>query len=61
MVRGLGTAVSGAAMDLSETADTNGLAEVDVTGDGSGAGVVPVGALGWELVRRRGLDSVDPA
>lgn len=61
VVRRLGTAVSGAAVDLAQTANTDGLAEVDVTGNGGGAGVVPVWALGWELVRRRGLNGVDPA
>ena len=53
--------VLGAAVDLAETADTDGLAEVDVAGDGSGADVEPVGRLRGQLVAVRGLDGVDPA
>lgn len=52
--------VLGGTVDLAETADTNGLAEVDVAGDGGGADVEPVNVLGRELLRRAGLDSVDP-
>lgn len=37
-------------MDLSETANTNGLAHVDVTGDGSGSHVEPVDVLRGKLV-----------
>lgn len=48
-------------MDLAETADTNGLAEVDVTGNGGSADVEPVDALRRELFGGSGLDSVDPA
>lgn len=41
VVGGAGTAVLGGTVDLAETADTDGLAHVDVTGDGSGANVEP--------------------
>jgi hypothetical protein len=80
MVGGAVAAVLGRAVDLAEAVDTDGLAEVDVTGDGGGAdvvpiilvrwrcgfalmlyGIVPVGVLGRELVRGRGLDSVNPS
>jgi hypothetical protein len=37
-------------VDLAETADTDGLAHVDVTGDGGGANVEPVNVLGGQLV-----------
>lgn len=48
VVGGTVTAVLGRAVDLAETVDTDSLAEVDVTGDGSGADVVPISS-----VRRR--------
>lgn len=37
-------------MDLAETANTDGLAHVDVAGNGGGADVEPVNVLGRELV-----------
>jgi hypothetical protein len=37
-------------VDLAETANTDGLAHVDVTGDGGGADVEPVDVLGRQLV-----------
>lgn len=37
-------------MDLSQTANTNGLAHVDVAGDGSGADVEPVDVLRRKLL-----------
>lgn len=37
-------------MDLAETANTDGLAHVDVAGDGGGANVEPVNVLGRQLV-----------
>ena len=43
VVVGAHTAVLGATVDLAETADTDGLAHVDVTGDGGGADVEPGG------------------
>lgn len=42
VVGGAGTAVLGGSVDLAETADTDGLAEVDVTSDSGGANVEPV-------------------
>lgn len=41
VVGGAGAAVLGRAVDLAEAANTDGLAHVDVTSDGSGADVVP--------------------
>lgn len=52
--------VAGGAVDLAKTADTDGLAEVDVAGDGRGANVVPVDRLRWELLGGTGLDGVNP-
>lgn len=57
---GAGTAVLGGAVDLAQTADTDVLAHVDVTGDGSSADVEPVNVLGRKLLGGTGLDSVDP-
>jgi hypothetical protein len=37
-------------VDLSQTANTDGLAHVDVAGDGGSADVEPVDVLGRELV-----------
>lgn len=42
MVGGAGTTVLGGTVDLAETADTDGLAHVDVTGTGGGADVEPL-------------------
>lgn len=42
VVGGAGAAVLGAAVDLPQSADTNGLAEVDVTGDSGSADVEPI-------------------
>ena len=42
MVGGTVAAVLGRAVDAAETVDTDGLAEVDVTGDGGSADVVPI-------------------
>lgn len=52
--------VAGGAVDLAKTANTDGLAEVDVAGDGRGANVVPVDGLRWELLGSAGLDRVNP-
>ena len=41
MVVGAGAAVLGRTVDLPQTANTDGLAEVDVTGDSGGTNVVP--------------------
>lgn len=37
-----GSTVTGGAVNLAETTDTDGFAEVDVTGDGGGADVEPI-------------------
>lgn len=60
VVGGAGAAVLGGTVDLAETADTDGLAEVDVAGDGGGADVVPVNGLRRELLAVAGLDGVNP-
>jgi hypothetical protein len=52
--------VAGGAVDLAKTANTDGLAEVDVAGNGRGANVVPVDRLRWELLGGAGLDRVNP-
>jgi hypothetical protein len=57
---GAGTAVLGGAVSLAKTADTDRLAEVDVTGDGGGADVEPVNVLGRELLGGSSLDRVNP-
>lgn len=41
MVGGAGATVLGRAVGLAQTANTDGLADVDVTGDGGGTDVVP--------------------
>jgi len=61
VVAGAGTTVLLPAMGLAETTNANRLAEVDVTGDGSGANVKPVHALGRELLEVAGLDGVNPS
>ena len=45
MVGRAGAAVLGATVDLAQTANTDGLAHVDVTGDSGGTDVVPRGGL----------------
>ena len=52
--------VLGGAVDAAETANTDGLAHVDVAGDGSGADVEPVDVLGGHLLGGTGLDGIDP-
>lgn len=42
VVGGAGAAVLGGTVDLAETANTDGLAHVDVASDGGGADVVPI-------------------
>lgn len=42
VVGGAGTTVLGRAVDLAQAADTDGLADVDVAGDGGSADVVPL-------------------
>lgn len=60
VVRGAVAAVLGGAVDLAEAANTDGLAEVDVAGDGGGADVEPVNVLGRELLGGTSLDGVNP-
>ena len=60
MVRRAGATVLGGAVDLAQTADTDGLAEVDVAGNGGGAHVVPVDRLRRELLGVAGLDGINP-
>jgi len=48
------------AMELSERADADGLAEVDVACNGGGADVEPVRVVRAELLVCAGLDDVDP-
>ena len=60
VVRRTAAAVLGAAVDLAETADTDGLPEVDVAGDGGGADVEPVDVLGRHLLCGASLDGVNP-
>ena len=48
-------------MNFAEAADADGLAQVDMAGDGGGADVEPVGGLRGEFVGVGGLDGVDPA
>lgn len=52
--------VDGSAVDLAEAADTDGLAEVDVAGDGGGTDVEPVNVLGRKLLGDTSLDGVNP-
>jgi len=54
------TPVLDAAVDLPQAADTDGLAHVDVAGDGGGADVEPVNALRRELLGAASLDGVGP-
>lgn len=60
MLGGTAASVLGGTVDLAETADTDGLAEVDVAGDGSSTDVEPVNVLRRELLSRTSLDGVDP-
>ena len=60
MLGGTSATVLGVSVDLAKTADTDGLAEVDVTGNTSGTNVEPVDVLGGKLARRAGLDSINP-
>jgi hypothetical protein len=60
VVGGSVAAVLGGTVDLAETADTDGLAEVDVAGDGGGADVEPVNVLRRELLSGTSLDGVNP-
>jgi hypothetical protein len=57
---GTAAAVLGGAVDLAQTANTDGLAKVDVAGDRGGADVEPVNVQRGELLGGTGLDGVDP-
>jgi len=61
VVAGAGTTVLLSTVGLAETTDTDGLAEVDVTSDGSGTDIEPVHALGGELLGVASLDGVNPS
>lgn len=61
VLAGAGTAVLGGTVQLAETADTDGLAQVDETGNRGGADVVPVNVLGRQLLGGTSLDGVNPA
>lgn len=50
VVGGARATVLGGAVNLPQAANTDGLAHVDMAGDGSGADVVPVDVLGRELL-----------
>lgn len=60
VVGGTAATVLGSAVDAAETANTNGLAEVDVAGNGGGADVEPVDVLGGHLLGGAGLDGINP-
>lgn len=57
---GAGATVLGGSVDLAETADTDGLAQVDGAGDSGGTDVEPVDVLGRHLLGGAGLDRVNP-
>eukprot|EP00518_Triparma_eleuthera_P009906 CAMPEP_0182477554 /NCGR_PEP_ID=MMETSP1319-20130603/31059_1 /TAXON_ID=172717 /ORGANISM="Bolidomonas pacifica, Strain RCC208" /LENGTH=161 /DNA_ID=CAMNT_0024678801 /DNA_START=30 /DNA_END=515 /DNA_ORIENTATION=- len=59
-VLGAGAAAVGAAVPLLEGADTGAGAKVDLAGDGGGADVVPVVAVGGKLLEDGGLHGVGP-
>ena len=59
-VLGADTALVGATVPLAELTYAKSRAEVDLAGDGSGTDVVPVIAVGGELLVAGGLDEVGP-
>lgn len=61
VVRGARATVLGDTVHLPQTADTDGLAEVDMAGNRGGADVEPVDVLGRELLADTSLDGVNPA
>lgn len=61
MVGWAGAAVLLSTVDLTQTTNANGLAEVDVACNGGGADVEPVGGLGGELLEVTGLYGINPA
>lgn len=60
MVAGAVATVLGGTVDAAEAANTDGLAEVDVAGDGGGTDVVPVNVQRRELLGVTSLDGVNP-
>lgn len=60
MVRGAGAAVLGAAVDLAQAANTDGLPQVDVASDRGGTDVPPVNVLRRQLLGIAGLDGINP-
>ncbi|KAI3492262.1 hypothetical protein L1887_43288 [Cichorium endivia] len=60
VVRGAEAAVGGTTVELSQMADTDSLAQVDVAGERGGADVEPVGIVRGLLLEVTGLDNVDP-
>jgi hypothetical protein len=61
VVRGAGTTVLGNTVNLPQAANTDGLPEVDVAGNGGGADVEPVDLLRRELLGDTSLDGINPA
>lgn len=60
MVRGARAAVLGAAVDLAETANTDGFPQVDVASDRGSTDIVPVDVLGGHLLGWPSLDGINP-
>lgn len=60
MVRRAEASVGSTTVELSEVADTDSLAEVDVTGESGSADVEPVRVVRCLLLEVSGLDNVDP-
>jgi len=60
VVRGAGAAVLGAAVDLAQAANTDGLPQVDVASDRGGTDVPPVNVLRRQLLGIAGLDGINP-
>lgn len=61
VVRGARATVLGDTVNLPQTANTDGLPEVDMAGNGGGADVEPVDVLGRELLGDTSLDGINPA
>lgn len=61
VVRGARATVLGDTVNLPQTANTDGLPEVDMAGNGGGADVEPVNVLGRELLGDTSLDGINPA
>lgn len=60
VLAGTAATVLGNTVNLPQAADTDGLAEVDMAGNGGGADVEPVLVLGRELLGDTSLDGVNP-